>query len=60
MGIETTGSKTISDMALIPCPSVKIGPGDSLRSHKPDEFILKDEIVEGIYLYYNLLNNYQL
>lgn len=60
MGIETTGSGTISDMALIPCPSVKIGPGDPLRSNKPDEYILKSEIIDGIQLYYNLLTNYQL
>jgi acetylornithine deacetylase len=59
MGVETIGSKILSDMALIPCPSVKIGPGDSLRSHKPDEFILKEEIIQAIQLYYNLLHNYQ-
>lgn len=52
------GSPTLSDQALIPFPSVKIGPGDSARSHTADEFIYLDEITQGIALYINLLNNY--
>lgn len=58
MGLETFGSPTLSDQALIPYPSVKIGPGDSARSHTPDEFIYVSEIKEGISLYIALLENY--
>src|SRR5690242_3808633 len=39
MGKELYGSPTTSDQALIPAPSVKLGPGDSARSHMADEFI---------------------
>lgn len=58
MGITLYGSPTLSDQALIPYPSVKIGPGDSARSHTPDEFIFLDEIEKGIELYITLLKNY--
>ncbi len=51
------GSPTTSDQALIPVPSVKIGPGDSARSHSADEFIYVDEIEKGIETYIKLLNN---
>ena len=51
------GSPTTSDQALIPVPSVKIGPGDSARSHAADEFIYVDEIEKGIDTYIKLLNN---
>ena len=49
------GSPTTSDQALIPVPSVKIGPGDSARSHTADEFIYIEEIVKGIDTYIRLL-----
>jgi acetylornithine deacetylase/succinyl-diaminopimelate desuccinylase-like protein len=49
------GSPTTSDRALIPVPSVKIGPGDSARSHSADEFIYLDEIDKGIDTYIRLL-----
>ena len=55
MGIETYGSPTLSDQALMPFPSVKIGPGDSARSHTADEYIRIDEIESGIKLYIKLL-----
>jgi acetylornithine deacetylase len=55
MGRRTYGSPTSSDQALIPATSVKIGPGDSARSHTADEFIYLDEIREGIDLYIRLL-----
>jgi len=57
LGIKQFGSPTTSDQALIPVPSVKIGPGDSARSHSADEFILVDEIEKGIDTYIRLLNN---
>ncbi len=56
MGIETYGSPTLSDQALMLFPSVKIGPGDSARSHTADEYIGIDEIEKGIEFYINLLN----
>lgn len=56
LNIVTYGSPTTSDQALIPAPSVKIGPGDSARSHTADEFIHIAEIVEGIDMYIGLLN----
>ena len=56
-GIRLYGSPTTSDQALIPAPSVKIGPGDSARSHSADEFIYLDEIEKGIATYIALLND---
>ena len=50
------GSPTTSDKALMPFPSLKMGPGDSARSHTADEYIYVDEIKEGIGLYIQLLN----
>lgn len=50
------GSPTSSDKALMPFPALKIGPGDSARSHTADEFIFVDEIKQGIDLYIQLLN----
>ena len=60
MGIETFGSKTLSDQAIIPGPSVKIGPGLSERSHQADEYILIEEIDEGIQLFIQLLTGFKL
>jgi acetylornithine deacetylase/succinyl-diaminopimelate desuccinylase-like protein len=57
LGIETYGSPTTSDQALIPVPSVKIGPGDSARSHSADEFIYLREVKEGIERYIQLIEN---
>lgn len=56
LGRKTYGSPTLSDQALMPFPSVKIGPGDSARSHTADEFIYLKEIEEGIGLYIKLLS----
>lgn len=55
LGKHLYGSPTTSDQALIPAPSVKIGPGDSARSHSADEFIYLREIKEGIETYVGLL-----
>lgn len=60
MGIETFGSKTLSDQAVIPGPSVKIGPGISERSHQADEFIFIEEIEHGTDLYTQLLTGFKL
>ena len=50
------GSPTTSDKALMNFPALKMGPGDSARSHSADEFIYIDEIKNGIELYIQLLN----
>lgn len=55
LGRTYYGSPTSSDKALMPFPALKIGPGDSARSHTADEFIFVDEIKEGIDLYIKLL-----
>ena len=55
MGLQTFGSPTLSDQALMPWPSVKIGPGDSARSHTANEYIYKSEIKRGIEIYIELL-----
>ena len=55
MGRKTYGSPTLSDQAVLSCHSLKLGPGDSTRSHTADEFIFIDEIKEGIKLYIDLL-----
>ncbi len=55
LGRKLYGSPTMSDQALIPVPSLKLGPGDSARSHMADEFIYIDEIREGIDLYIAML-----
>jgi len=57
LGLELYGSPTTSDQALIPVPSVKMGPGDSARSHSADEFIFAREIEQGITTYIKLLDN---
>ena len=56
LGRTYYGSPTSSDKALMPFPALKIGPGDSARSHTADEFIFIDEIRQGIDLYIQLLN----
>lgn len=55
LGRESYGSPTTSDQALMPFPSLKMGVGDSARSHTADEFVYLHEIKEGINLYIQLL-----
>jgi acetylornithine deacetylase len=50
------GSPTMSDKALMPFPALKMGPGDSARSHMADEYVFLNEIEEGIDIYIQLLN----
>ena len=54
-GRETYGSPTLSDQAALSCDSLKLGPGDSLRSHTANEFIYVNEIEEAIPLYISIL-----
>jgi len=60
MGLNYYGSPTTSDQAVIPYPSIKIGPGDSARSHTADEYILISEMEEGFSVYVDLLSGLQL
>lgn len=55
MGLQIYGSPTTSDQAVIPYPSIKMGPGDSARSHTANEYILVNEIHDGIETYIKLL-----
>lgn len=59
LGRSYYGSPTTSDKALMPFPSLKMGPGDSARSHTADEYIYVKEIEEGIALYIQLINEVQ-
>ena len=59
-GINIYGSPTTSDQAIIPFLSVKMGPGDSARSHTADEYIYKSEIFEGIQLYIEIIEELKL
>jgi len=58
LGRKTYGSPTLSDQAALSCQSVKLGPGDSTRSHSADEFIYLREIEEGIDLYIKILEGF--
>lgn len=59
-GLRIYGSPTTSDQAIISFPSVKMGPGDSARSHTADEFIYKSEILKGIQQYIEMLEELKL
>ena len=56
LGLQPFGSPTLSDQALMPWPSFKLGPGDSMRSHTADEYIPLADIARAIDLYVNLLD----
>ena len=60
LGRTPFGSPTLSDQALMPFPSMKMGPGKSARSHTADEFIFVKEIEEAIGLYLELLDGAEL
>ena len=57
LGIATFSSPTTSDWMRITCDAVKMGPGESARSHKKDEYVLVSEIAEGIRTYIEFINN---
>lgn len=56
-GFNPFGSSTLSDMALIPFPAVKMGPGESARSHTAGEYILTSELDDGVALYCQFLES---
>ena len=60
MGMTPFGSPTLSDQALMPFPSLKLGPGESSRSHSADEYIRISEIDDAIKTYIRLLDGLEL
>ena len=60
MGMTPFGSPTLSDQALMPFPSLKLGPGQSSRSHSADEYICLSEIKDAIEKYIQLLDGLNL
>ncbi len=60
LGRVPYGSPTLSDQALMPFPSLKMGPGESSRSHTADEFIQLSEVEEAIGLYLELLDGLEI
>ena len=60
LGLSIFGSPTMSDQALMPFTTIKIGPGDSARSHTADEYIEIDELNRGKELYVKLLDGLQI
>jgi acetylornithine deacetylase len=57
LGLTCFGSPTTSNQAISPFPTLKIGPGDSARSHTANEYIELQEIEQGAEIYFSLLNN---
>ena len=57
IGKSVYGSPTTSDKALVGIPALKIGPGDSARSHTADEYIYINEIKEGIRDYITIIGS---
>ena len=60
MGREPFGSPTMSNQAVMPFATLKLGAGDSARSHTADEYILLQEIDEAIELFYSLLDGLKI
>ncbi len=60
MGLKPYGSPTLSDQALMPFASMKLGPGDSARSHTADEYITEAEVRDGIDKYVELLDGIEI
>ena len=58
LGRTTYGSPTLSDQSVLYCKSLKLGPGESLRSHSANEFIFINEIEEGVDLYIKILTDF--
>ena len=60
MGKKPFGSPTMSNQAVMPFTTLKLGPGDSARSHTADEYILLSEIEEAIGLYCSVLDGLKI
>ena len=57
LGIETFSSPTTSDWMRLRCDAVKLGPGESSRSHRPDEFVTREEIAGAVKVYTDIILN---
>ncbi len=60
LGLKPYGSPTLSDQALMPFPSMKLGPGESSRSHTTDEYIRREEVNAALDLYDKILDGLKL
>jgi acetylornithine deacetylase len=60
LGLPAVGSPTLSNQALARFPSVKLGPGDSPRSHTADEYVVIGDIGKAVDIYVKLLDGIQL
>ncbi|XOD69219.1 MAG: M20 family metallo-hydrolase [Flavobacteriales bacterium AspAUS03] len=58
LGMKIFGSPTLSDQSIMDFPTIKMGPGDSLRSHTPDEYVLCSKVEQGIEFYIRLLEGF--
>ena len=58
LGIETFSSPTTSDWMRIRCDAIKMGPGESQRSHRKDEYVTVEEIEKGINTFINTITIY--
>lgn len=58
IGLETYSSPTTSDWMHFPCDCIKFGPGDSARSHRPNEYILVEEVAAAIDHYISLISHF--
>ena len=56
LGLPAVGSPTLSNQALCRFPSVKLGPGDSPRSHTADEYVMVGDIAKAVDIYVKLLD----
>ena len=60
MGMEPYGSPTLSDQAVLDCPSFKLGPGESSRSHTANEYVCIDELEKAVPVYLELLDGVRI
>ncbi|MBQ5984296.1 MAG: M20/M25/M40 family metallo-hydrolase [Bacteroidales bacterium] len=60
LGLKSFGSPTLSNRALCPFPCIKIGPGDSARSHTADEYICVSELEDAVGIYVKLLDGLEI
>lgn len=60
LGMVPYGSPTLSDQAILTCPSFKLGPGESARSHTADEFVTISELEEAVPRYIELLDGLRI
>jgi acetylornithine deacetylase len=60
LNLKPFGSPTLSDQALMPFPSLKLGVGDSARSHTANEFIYIKELADGLKLYKEIITGIRI